>query len=160
MDLDVEQDESFSRREWAVERVGWALIAAFVLAGLLGVLGSGPLTWSTTDAGAPVVVHYDSAIHHLADESITLELGPDAVEGDTASVRLTGPWVAGIEIQGIWPEPSAQQLVPDGVLLEFDVATPGDLAVTLTYRAQEYGPLDAEVTAGDDVVAFSQLVLP
>lgn len=160
MDLEVPHDEAFSRREWVVERVGWTLVTLFVLAGLVGLLGSGPLSWATTQDDAAVVVTYDTVTHYEADESITLTLHPAAVADDTVAVELSGPWVGGVDIQGIWPEPSAQRLVPGGVVLEFDVAEPGTLEATITYRAQEYGTLDAELAAGSDVVTFSQLVIP
>lgn len=159
VDLEVRQDEEFSRREWALERVGWVVLTLFVLAGLAGLLGSGPLSWSRSGADA-VVVHYDSTTHFEADESVTLVIGPDAVRDGTAAVTVTGSWVSGVDLQGIVPEPSAQRLVPGGVLLEFDVEIPGELEVQLSFRAQAYGTLTADVGAGDDVVTFSQLVFP
>lgn len=160
MDLDVRHDEVFRRREWKIERIGWVLVTLFVLAGLVGLLSSGPLSWATTDEDAAVVVTYDAVTHYEADESITLTLDPDLVEQGTVALTITGTWMSGIDVQSIWPEPAAQRLVPGGVSLEFDVADPGRLEVTVAYRAQRSGQLHAELGAGSDEVTFSQLVIP
>ena len=37
-DLEIHQDLPFQRRSWTVQRVGWAIMALVVLAGLLGGL--------------------------------------------------------------------------------------------------------------------------
>lgn len=159
MGLEIRDHTAFQRREWVAERVGWVLLAGLVLAGLLGLLGTGPFSWTTTSAG-PLVVEYDRITHHEADENITLRFGPDVVEDGTISAEVTGAWVSGVDVQSVTPEPTEQRMVPGGVVMEFTVDRPGQLAVAMTFRAQQYGTLDAVVAADGEEATFSQLVLP
>ena len=38
----IEEDRAYQRREWRFERIGWAVMAALLMAGLIGLLGDGP----------------------------------------------------------------------------------------------------------------------
>lgn len=161
MSLDVQQDEPFQQREWRFERVGWAVLATFVGAGLLGALGNGPLSWaSARSAGGLLEVRYQRVVHHEADESVEFVFAPEAVRDGTVTLTLTGSWVTGVDRQGIVPEPSEERGLPDGVVLDIPVERRGQISLLLTFRAQDYGPQSAHVAVGSDQVTFSQLVLP
>ncbi|MFP5334867.1 MAG: hypothetical protein ACLGIV_06090 [Actinomycetes bacterium] len=161
MDLHVRQHERFTRREWRVERVGWVVMTAFVLSGVLGLLGPGPLSWTTAESSNGVVaVDYQRVVHHEADEALTLTFTPEAVQDQQVTLELTGDWLEGIELQGISPAPSSEQLTRDGAVLEWDVDQPGSLEVTVTYRPQRYAALDADLAVRQDRLTLSQLVLP
>lgn len=161
MDLDVRQDDAFQQKEWRVQRVGWSLMALFVLAGLLGVFGVGPLTSATTSSADGVVtVEHDRVARLEADNSLTLTFGADAIEDGMITVEVTGTWPAGVDLQGVTPEPAEQRALPDGVVWEIPVERPGEIDVTLTFRAQELGTIGADVTVGDETATFTQLVLP
>ena len=43
-DLELETDESFQRNEWRIQRVGWIVWSLVIIAGLIGLLGSGPMS--------------------------------------------------------------------------------------------------------------------
>lgn len=159
MELDITKGEAFQRREWRMERIGWALVTLFVLAGLVGLLGTGPLSSATATSGA-VSVEYHRVAHYEADDSVTLIFAPAAVEAGAVTATLTGEWPGAVDIQGISPEPSEQLLVPGGLVLELPVERSGELEVSITFRAQELGSQQAELSVGSDTVRFSQLVLP
>ncbi|MPV36985.1 hypothetical protein [Georgenia subflava] len=159
MSLDVRKHEKFQHLEWRWQRAGWLLLTLFVLAGLLGLLGTGPLSWTTVNDGA-VTVELDRVTRHEADDSITFVFGPEAVQDGTITAELTGDWPSGVDLSGISPEPSEQLLVPGGMVLEFMVDEPGETEVSLSFRAQRHGTLAAELAVGSDSVAFSQFVMP
>lgn len=167
MGLEVRQHERFQQREWRFERVGWALVGLFVVAGLLGFLGKGPFSWATARSESGwVAVEYQRINHHEADDAITLQFAPEAVQNDTITVEFTGSWISGVDRQGISPQPSDELLTPGGVALEFPVDRAGTpetgraLNVTITFRAQEYGALSGEVSVAAERASFSQFVLP
>lgn len=161
MDLEIGQHEPFQQREWRLERVGWTIIAVLIIAGLAGLLGPGPFSWATSrsDAGL-VTVEYQRVTHHEADDAITLTFPAEAVQDGMVTVEVTGSWVAGVDLQGISPEPSDQMAVPEGRALTIPVEQAGDTEVHLTFQAQGYGTLSAEMAVGDDSASFTQLVLP
>lgn len=161
MDLEIRQDEAFQRREWRFERIGWGVLTLFVLAGLLGLLGKGPLSWATASAGDVVAVEHSSITRVEADDSVVLTFGPEAVAGDTVTVQLVGSWATDVDLRSISPQPSEESLVPGGRVLEFAVDTIGeDLAVLIMFRAQGIGVYAADVTVADRTASFRQLVLP
>lgn len=159
--LQIGQNERFQRREWRFERIGWVIVALFVVAGLVGLLGTGPLSWATagSDQGL-VTVEYQRITHHEADDSLELLFAAEAVEDGTISLELNGSWVAGVDIQSISPQPAEERAVPGGVVFDIAVERPGQTSVVIGFRAQEYGTLDAAVAVRDDTASFTQLVLP
>lgn len=166
MTLEVDRHEAFRRREHAVTSVGWVVMGALVLAGLFGFVGPGPWSESTERSpGGAVEVGYLRVAHIEADDSLTLTFSPDAVEDGTIVADLTGPWVAGVDRQGITPTPSEETLIPGGVRLEFPAATttgdPGEaLEVAILFRAQELWSLPGRLDVAGETAEFSQFVLP
>lgn len=57
--LQLHEDLAHERREWKLQRVGWALMALALLAAVLGLFGHGPLseTASASADGALTVRH-------------------------------------------------------------------------------------------------------
>ncbi|HEU4539783.1 MAG TPA: hypothetical protein VFR23_01525 [Jiangellaceae bacterium] len=161
MSLQISQNERFQQREWRLERIGWVLVGAFALAGLAGLLGAGPLSWTTahSDAGL-VTVEYQRFTHHEADDSLTLVLAADAAEDGTITVELTGSWVTGVDLQSISPQPSEERAVPGGITFDVAVERTGTTEIQVNFRAQEYGTLDAALAVRGDTTGFTQLVLP
>jgi hypothetical protein len=160
VDLEIERHERFQVLEWRWQRLGWAVLGAFVLAGLVGLLGPGPLS-STTRTSGPVTVRFDRVTHHEADDTVTLVLGPEAIRNGTITAELSGSWLAGVDVQGITPEPSAQRAIPGGgTVLEFEVEKPGEVEASMSFRPQQHGTISADLTVGQDTVSFSQFVMP
>lgn len=161
MTLDIRQNEKYQKAESRIERLGWVVLTLFIIAGLLGLVGSGPLSSSTaTSDNGLVSVDYDRVIHHEADTLVTLRFSGAAVEDGAITAVISGSWVSGIDLQGISPETSEQRTVPNGVTLEWTVDESGETEAVLSFRAQEYGPLNLDVSVGTDSVHLSQFVLP
>jgi hypothetical protein len=161
VDLEIRQHKRFQQREWRLERVGWGLIAVFVLAGLLGLVGPGPLSTATARSdGGLVEVQYQRFTHWIADDTVEIHVAADAVQADTFEVTLTGDWVQSADLNAITPEPSEQRSTPQGIVLEIPVEDPAGADVQLSFRATSIGPLHATVTAGSESAQFSQFVWP
>lgn len=163
MELEIEQDEAFQRREWRFERLGWAVLTLFVVAGLIGALGKGPVAWATASSDDGVLtVEHNRVTRLLADDEVTLSFGPDAVQDGTVTVEVTGSWYAQVELRSITPQPDAELLVPDGMVLELPVSRAGEeLTVELVVRATGVGAYSAQFAVpGSPPVTFRQIVLP
>lgn len=159
--IDLDDDPDFERRDRVVTRVGMTLLTLFVLAAVLGLLGPGPLSSGTTTSDDGAIAMERNAIGHIeADDSISLLLDGSTVDGDLVTVELTGSWVAGVDLTSISPAPAAQRLVPEGMVLEFDVERPGELEVMLHFRAKDLGRLALTAATGDSTVSLTQFVLP
>ena len=161
--IDINEDVPFQRREWKLQRIGWVVIALLLLAGLLGVWGRGPLTTKQiTDAASASWVEYHSVDHYQADTTFSLHVGSGAVTADTLRITLNRAYLDRIQLQGIEPEPAAQELRGNGVVYVFDVATPGQpVAVTFEHVFTQPGTATAEIgIEGGPALSFRQFVLP
>jgi len=59
-DLEIDEDLSFQRREWRVQRGGWVVMAVLILLALLGLTGRGPIRQPTAGTAT---IHSGSTMH-------------------------------------------------------------------------------------------------
>lgn len=159
--LDIDHDERFLRREHQVNHLGWILLTLFVLAGLLGLLGAGPLSTRTSgEPGDAVRIEHQRVSHFEAEDALTLYLSKEAIDGDTLTVELTGDWLKSVDMSSLAPDADAQRIVPGGVIYEFAVEEPADVEVVMSFRPQSLGDHRLTATAGGSTVTVYQFVLP
>lgn len=160
---DINQDLEFSRREWRVERVGWVIMALLVLAGVLGLLGRGPLTEQVArDANHLASVEYYSIDHAEAPSELRVHIEPGVVSATQMWLTLNSAYLKRIEIESIEPQPAAQQLTGDGVAFVFYLTEPGQpVDLSVQYHFVEYGWATGQIDIeGGPQLTFSQFVLP
>src|SRR5690606_5409754 len=137
------------------------LVALLVVLALVGVLGHGPVSWtSATSSEGGLVLDYQRIVRHNADDEVTLHLDAGTVQDGKITVEVTGSWVHAVRVDSLAPEASAQRALPDGVLLEFEAESVAPTVVTLYFRAFRYGAQEAEIAVGSDRLSFTQWVLP
>jgi hypothetical protein len=85
-----ESELAFHQREWRLQRIGWGLLALFLLLALGGLFGDGPLSHSR-DASAAGSVEYERFVRDgLATELIVTPAsaaGSSVQSADTAATR-------------------------------------------------------------------------
>jgi hypothetical protein len=105
-ELEIEQDITFQRREWAIQRVGWWVLAFFVVAAALGLFGNGPISHARAGGpGAPLWLEYERFVRASAPSRLTLHLGSPAASNVTQEIRINRPFFDGIRIERIIPVP-------------------------------------------------------
>lgn len=161
MKLQGKEQQAFQRREWSFQRVGTIVLVAFILAGFLGFLGTGPLATTTrSSANSVVTVEYDWVARAKADNDVRIVLPPRAVEDGTVILELAGSWLSGVDIETISPEPVEQQAIPNGVALTFNVEHSDEVDVSLSVVPRELFSHEAKLTVSGESVSFNQFVLP
>jgi len=161
MELQSTEQMTFQRREWTVQKIGTVVLVAFVLAGLLGLFGVGPLASTTQSSPEGLVeVEYDRVTRSNTDDQITLTFSPEAVENGTITFELTGGWLSAVDLQGITPEPADQQAIPNGTAMTLEAETNAEVEVDVSLIAREHLMHDGQVTVNGDTVSFNQFVLP
>ena len=161
--LDIDVDEQFQRREWRAERVGWALMLALVIAGMLGVFGEGWLSQTSTEVvGGRLRVDYERIARHGSPASLRVALAPGAVATGVALVWLDREYLEGVEVEGIEPQPDASWVARDRVVFAVRLSNPADSAyVTFTLTPDDFWSRSVRVGLdGGPSVAFRQFVLP
>jgi hypothetical protein len=155
-DLEVSQDLDFQRRSWTFQRVGWVVVALLVLAALLGLFGSGPLSQGTVGAqGGPLWVEYPRFARLKAPTTLRLPLGPEAVSGSEVRIWLDRTFLEGVQIQQVTPQPDRVEIGPDRFIYVFQVSDPSQpTAVVFFMQPEETGSLSGR-TGLDEGPALS-----
>ena len=152
-------EETFHRREWLVQRVGWSVLAAVLIAACAGLLGNGPLAHRSL-----ISENGELTIDRFArrDGPTTWVIKPSAVgvRGSTFTLRVTSSMLQRVKIEAITPAPRAQAMTSNGVLFTFQ-AIAANTQVLFQVEPQAAGWLRGEFQLGDsNPVAVEQFVYP
>lgn len=163
--LQLDESERFTRREWAVTRVAWGMLAALVVAALLGVFSNGPVshTVAASESG-DLVVGYQRFVRQLGTTSLNLSARPDPGAA-TVTLVVSPEYLAKNEVEQVVPEPSSVRATGRGVEYQFQVADLGaaevDVDVTFHVQPDDIGVQHFAVALDGDVpVRFWQLMYP
>lgn len=161
-EFELHEDLRHQRREWRVERVGWALMALLLIAALLGLLGYGPLshTRARSDDGR-LTVAYDRFQRSSALSRYEIEAAPSLVAGDRLRLQFDRHLIDALEIEAVEPQPESVSAGERRTTYEF-AAEPGGQPqrIVIYYRPSTFGRLSGGVTAGGAALALDQLVYP
>lgn len=109
--------------ELFVERVGWALIAAVLLAGLIGLLGPGPLSYRelATENGE-LSVEYSAVERYEAPAQMTVRFGDAARPDRMIRLALSRDFADQIVPEAISPPPDSTTMLATKVVHAFRVS--------------------------------------
>jgi hypothetical protein len=153
--LPVERPETFLRRERAVQTVGVGVLTLFVMAGLAGAFGTGPLADATVTSGA-ITIRFERFVRQTyrtrAEISVT--------NANTQAVRieLSRTFLDGVDVLEVRPSDSFK-LLRENVAV-FDVpAVDGAATLVLEYEPKTFGILETDiVVAGQPAARIRQIV--
>jgi hypothetical protein len=162
-DLEIDQDIAFQKHEWQVQRVAWVVMALIVLLAALGLFGTGLLSSaSASDPNGVLTVDYQRFIRHDGRTTLTVNVAPELVTGDSVEIWLAADYHADVQIEQISPEP--QEVRTDGDRLIYVLAVEGvtgPLELSFALRPQAIGRVSVEVGLVDGPqVAFSHVSYP
>jgi hypothetical protein len=162
-DIEIDQDLKHQQREWVAERVGWALMAVLLAAGLSGLLGHGPLSNATAgERGSLLWVEYHRFERYQAPAELKVHLRAVLGQGGTLRVWIDGQYLQGMEVQHVEPTPDSVEVAADRMTYTFRTSAP-DQPTVVVYRMQagQYGPLRARLgVEGGPQLQFSQFIYP
>lgn len=152
-------EQTFHEREWLVQRIAWALLAVFVVAGMAGLFGGGPLSKRTLRADAGTL-----EIERFARRSATEEwtIRPAAAPDPNApfTLRISSSFLERYEITSIVPEPESTTLSGREVSFVFDASAP-DGAIVFHVEPGHLGPSEGSFALGGAApVRVRQFVYP
>jgi len=161
--LEINQDLNFERKQFVVERIGWILMLALVVAALAGAFGRGPLSTKTerTPDGT-LSVEYERFARHEAETELKLHISKEAARSGSLRLWLDRDYMSKFGIKEINPEPQRSDLGADRVTFVYPVPKPGGrLTVRFLFEATEIGNVEgAAGIEGHDTLRFKQFVYP
>lgn len=145
--LELDRDPEFHRKQWLIERVGLRAWALLIVAGLLGLLGAGPLSNASVSSpsGELTISHQRIAHYH---KPVTIQLLVKLEEGSTGPIPLTisQSFLDAVQIERVEPQPQRQQVAVDGAFLYFD-RRPGSqqAKIVIHLEYEQYGPVQGSI---------------
>jgi len=161
--LQIEENRAHSRLEWRIERVGWAVMALLLAAGLLGLLGYGPL--SQVQAGDPgtLSVTYDRLQRSSAPSEYRFTIAPSLARDGQFHLRFDDALLEEVDIESIIPEPEHVRAGPGYTEYRFAMAAAGESPVRVQFQFKQttFGHVRGSVSAeGAAPLVIDQIVLP
>ena len=157
-DVDPNQryEAGWNRLQTAIE----TLVGLIVLAGLLGLFGTGPLSSAEIDvADQPLVVTYERIMRRTVEVQLTIKITrPLAVH--QVSVKLPDAFVQTMDVVNTSPRSSSMRAERDGVTYTFDLGPDGmgDLVFSTKPRSAGFTRSSIEVLGAR--VPLNLLVFP
>jgi hypothetical protein len=111
---------TFQKREWRSQRIAWVLWAGLVIAGLAGLVGSGPLSsQEISSSDGRLTVTYNRFVHYHHSTTLEVQMQPENETDDQLRLQISQSLLDRMEIQRIEPEPSSRELASDGTWYVF-----------------------------------------
>lgn len=161
-DLEIHQDLEFQRRIWAVQRIGWVLMAAVIILALLGFIGPGMFNQSSAGSREARISidEYERFLRFMKPTTLRVRL--NSPSGREARVWVDRKYLQNVQVQQVTPEPERVKAGTDRMVYVFDVADPGQpTAVTFNLQPQKIGSLQGRAgLEGGRSLSFKQFVYP
>jgi hypothetical protein len=161
--LELDQDMPFQERAWRAERIAWIVLTLIVVAALIGLFGTGPLSSTTAgNAESGLTASYERFVRHDGQSSLELQVSPDQASEGQVEVWLSAGYLEDIELQQLSPQPD--EVRTDGerdifVFLVDDPASP--ISITLLFRPDTMGRISGDIGVVDGpTVSVRHISLP
>jgi len=130
-------------------------------AALGGLLGSGPLSDSSAQAG-PLRLDYGRFERRHAPEALDIEVDGGVASDGRVELWLSTDYLDGIELQSVVPEPVEVVTAGDRTVFAFVVGNPDEpTTVRFALEHDEVGVADGRIgVGGGPELAFWQVVYP
>jgi hypothetical protein len=113
---------AYHRREWRIQRFGWACMALLVTAAAAGLFGSGPLSKAHSGTVARGTIDYERFARYGAETQVRI-CAPRAESAPPRfHVSIPRQYLEAFEIRAIVPEAHATQGQPEQVDFAFDIS--------------------------------------
>jgi hypothetical protein len=153
--LQIDEDLTFQRREWKIQRVGWGAMALVIIAALLGVFGTGPLSNATLEREG-LRLEYERFCRLQRSTQLRFTIGGT---GDSVLLLIGAEYLDAVIIDRITPEPSKAEAVSDGVVFQFVLQGPA--AVTFHLTPRKFGLVSGKARLGQAApIPFTQFIYP
>lgn len=143
----VRKASAFQHREWVAQRIGWALLALVLIAGVLGLFGDGPLAHRSLENEA-AVLEYDRFIRNEADARWRVEI-KDVAPGESVRIAIDAAFASHYEFRSIQPTPLSASIDGGRWVYQFDAGDARGTSVLFIVQAEQVGTHAGTIRVND-----------
>jgi hypothetical protein len=157
----IGSDQEFERQWSRVQRTFWALLVLFLIAGLSGLFGRGPLSKAKAGPEAGMLVEYERFARWKTPSRIKVFTGDSSPEAHEIQIVLSSDLAQTLRLEQTVPRPTRTEMRGDHIALLFGVTKPGESVIQLTQEPSRPGRLVSQILGPEgQEVTFSQFVYP
>ena len=158
-ELQLDQDFRQQKIEWRIQRVAWPLLAALLVAIMLGLLGQGPLSKAQAgSADAGLTLDYHRFMRRLSPETLELQVQGTS---DRVRLRIDGAYLDAVDMERSFPEPQEVRSGRDETTMVFQAEPGQPVVVRLEVKPKDMGTIDGWMAVDDRPrQPFSHFVYP
>jgi hypothetical protein len=162
-DLEINEDFAYQERAWVVQRVGWGVLGLLILAGLLGLLGSG--WFSNAKAGEQtdrLWLEYERFERFQSPARLRVHLGSSAGKDGFVRVWLKRSYLENVQLHQVTPQPESVEAGVDRLVYVFrDQKLHEPTAITFDMEPEQIGLQSGAVGLDEgQSLQFQQFVYP
>lgn len=162
-DLELDQDLSYQQRLWAVQRVGWFVMAAIVLAGALGLFGAGWLSQAQVgSASDPLWIEYERFGRFETRTQMKIYVARQRQPSQEVRLLLDRDYAQKVQIEEILPTPTAIATRSNQWIYSFKtLGTEEPLSIQIALKPETIGAVKGTVALEQGrALHFSQFIYP
>ena len=122
--LEIDQDIEFQRRSWRVQRIGWIAMVILVGLGLVGGLGSGPLSRQVLVVPGVLHLDYKRLTRYQSPEKLIVRLQSAAISGREVGLWIDREYLDASKVETVTPPPIHVESSADRLVYFFRLARP------------------------------------
>ena len=161
-DIQIEEDQSFTQKEWRVQRIGWVIMGLILVAAVVGAFGRGPISRTTAGDPQSFAVDYPRIMRHAADDDLTVHIGAGTVADSQIQLAVSREFVEKNEIRMIVPQPESEAAAGDFYVYDFKRAdTSSPMEIVLLVKPSGYGSTTTRLQLiGGTALTINQFIMP
>jgi hypothetical protein len=162
-DLEIDQDIEFQRRSWRVQRIGWVAMVILVGLGLVGGLGSGPLSRQVLVVPGVLHLDYKRLTRYQSPEKLIVRLQSAAISGREVGLWIDREYLDASKVETVTPPPIHVESGADRLVYFFRLARTGEpAAISFLLHSEHLGPVAGRIgiVDSDASISFRQFVYP
>lgn len=129
MGIQVGFDEDFEHSWWRIQRIAWAGMILFILAGIGGLFGRGLFSKTVTvQPGSMIQVTYERFARYQTPSFIEVAIDKKAIQDDSIRLHISGNILDKLHLQNVTPQPWLAEPLTSGSILIFRTNTTQDMA--------------------------------
>ena len=151
--LPIEENMSLHKAGWVIQRIGWGLMFAFLIAAVLGLFGEGPLSERKIHSGN-IEVEYDRFGRYEHGMLVRIQSRKETI----SSISISEEYLETFRINTIVPRPS-KEIAANGTV-EFQFEGPTNTVVAFYTMPVERKTVNGLFRVNNDSFSIKQTIYP
>lgn len=105
--LQLDENPDQHKKGWVIQKIGWAVLYAGLIMALLGIFGTGPVSYRTQTANG-ISIKYERFLRYEGEAEMTFDI---TEARDTITLQMPQRYMEYIHVQSISPLPLGNKTI-------------------------------------------------